>query len=325
MNRQILLALAVILTCELCCSADVPNVPSPPKVYGGYVLPADKYNQFVQTQYNWVNQYIVALINLVTTLGSTYVYDGANVQEFPAGADGLVLTARSTVPLGIDYEAAVGQVSVTTLGDLAVANSSGGLDRLPVGADGDILTASSASLLGVTWKNYQETGAYPVGTIVAFSPGIGGATPDGWVVCDGTVQYDPLGTGNSAQTPNLIGLFVLGTDQPGGSASGATGGYGSQHYDTAGLGTISHYHSYTTNDCNTGGASAGFPGTTGPLQGLADTMAHVHEISPFSGNTSSHSSEPSDYALVYIMKVAWLNNVQIAQSRRQNVWSIATR
>lgn len=105
--------------------------------------------------------------SLATTKGDILGASASSViQRLPVGTNGQVLTANSSAILGVDWETPTGgsgggipTSTITTKGDIIVANGSGVGTRLPRGTDGYGLTANSVASngLGVLWtpKLYQ--------------------------------------------------------------------------------------------------------------------------------------------------------------------------
>lgn len=292
--RGLIINLLAFLAIALpCMAAVVTSATVPPTRASLDTITATVWNNDVLGIYTYLNNNIVAVLNVLTAKGDQYVYNGAALTKQSVGSDGQVLTADSVQATGIKWAALANTTQLTTKGDLL--GYAGAAARIPVGADGQTLTADSTQALGVKWANPPTN--IPKGTIVAWSPaGAGTSTiPSGWGLCDGTIQ-------SGVQTPNLIGKFIVGTRPAGSVAAPATGGYGAQAVDAAGAGSITHTHSFSATG-TTGGPSA----TNTRLQGSGTsvsvpTSAHTHTVT-VSGSSSAGSFEPSDYALVYICKL----------------------
>lgn len=280
-----LLAAMVIAVPSLAAVITAASVPSTRST--GDTITATIWNNDVVGVYSYINNNIIPVLNLLTSRGDLYVYNGASLVRRAVGTDGQVLTADSAQADGVKWAAFANSTNLTTKGDLLTHNGAAAT-RLGVGANGTVLIADSAQTTGLKWGT--PSNLIPAGTVVAWSPAFAGTStiPTGWLLCDGT-----------SSTPNLIGLFIVGTRPASSSATPATSGFGAQTVDARGAGVATHTHTIggtfltaTTSSTTTCGSGAG---VTVPLS------SHVHTV-PSSGSSAAGSSEPSDYALVYIMK-----------------------
>jgi hypothetical protein len=288
MKKMWFLNLAFLLLWALPVMANViGSISVPPNRSDGEEITASIYNNDVLGVYAYINTSIVPVLNVVTSKGDLYVYNGSSLTNQSVGADGTVLTANSATATGLQWSAFANSTPLTTKGDTLIYGNSGST-RLPVGADGTVLTADSTTTTGVKWSA-PATGI-PAGSIMAWSPAYAGTStvPTGWLMCDGT---------NS--TPNLIGLFIIGAKPPGSTASLPANSFGAYSPDTAGAGTASHTH--TLSGSVTSGTAAATVTTDNTGSSVAASNNHVHTFA-YSGTSTSASNEPSDYALVYLMK-----------------------
>lgn len=253
----------------------------------GYVVTASDWNADVGGFYAYINNTLAPVLNVLTSKGDMYVYNGAALTRLPKGTDGQVLTADSTQATGLAYAALANATSLTTKGDILTRTASI-TTRLGVGTNGQVLIADSTTTTGLKWGSPPSSA--PKGSIVAWSP-IGAGTltiPATWTLCNGM---------NNA--PNLIGKFILGGRPSGDTSPAATTGYGVQTAETAG-GSVTHLHAYTK--------PLTVPASTNTVtvaSGTTSTVAssgHTHSVT-VTGNTGTASTEPADYVLVYIMKL----------------------
>jgi len=85
------------------------------------------------------------LVDPTTTKGDLIVQAGSStLARLGIGADGQVLTAKSSATLGVDWETPLAN-PMTTAGDLIVGGSGGTPTRLAKGADGTVLTMVSGA------------------------------------------------------------------------------------------------------------------------------------------------------------------------------------
>lgn len=287
--RGIIINLLVALIFAIPCFATVVSSAVVPSTRAsGFTVTNTIWNSDVGGVYSYINNNIVPVLNKLTTKGDMYVYDGSALQRLAAGTDGQVLTAASGDSKGVAFASFADAAQLTTKGDMLAYASSP--TRLGVGANGTVLTARSSATEGVAWES--PVSAIPTGTIIAWSPAAAATNtiPTGWFLCDGT---------NS--TPNLIGRFIIGT-RPGGSAAApASGGYGAQTVDANGSGSINHTHAIDAASGSTNGASSAIGGAQ--VGGtILSGSGHTHTFTVNAGVTGATTSEPADYALVYIMK-----------------------
>lgn len=290
-----LLTLWLILASPALCSV-LPTLVPPPSVNGAQVLQPSQWNASIVDVYTWCNTNIVPALNVLTTKGDRYVYNGTTLTRIGVGTNNQVLQADSTQATGMKWATFTGTQAVTTKGDLQ-ALGDGVIQRVPVGANNYALMVDGTQTVGVKWANLADgtTGVFPAGAIIAWSPLAAGTStiPTGFVVCDGT-----------AGTPNLIGLFVVGTRQPGSSATPAAGGYGVLTVDSGHATDTTHTHTFTPNSANSSGASATqtFVNNTAPPTIIDSHETHYHVLNLSPKVSGSATYEPSDYALIYLMK-----------------------
>lgn len=159
----------------------------------------------------------------------------------------------------------------------------------------------------------------PIG-VIALWVGVPTTIPAGWALCDGRVVDRTDGFG-PLFTPNLVGRFVYGTDNPhniGGQFgyNFATDVQGSHSHGGATAGTAlevghlpPHSHGYSV-PLNSGGASGNDRQVFTNVHTAAQTSvvgsgaAHGHPIAPDGGHAHNISLTvvPPYYALCYIMK-----------------------
>jgi hypothetical protein len=265
---------AVILTTVSSATAAGPfsQIGAFTSLNTGYVVQATDWNNAIGGIYTWINTSLcplTTLLNVVTTKGDLYVYDGSTLQRLAAGTNGQFLTADSTQSVGLKYSSASNVTNLTTKGDILGYDT--GLNRVPVGSNGQVLTSDSGASLGVSYQYIC-----PIGSVAWWSPTSAGTTtiPKGWAICDG-------GTHNSIVTPNLIGVFPLGGRPSGSGATPNASGYGAFTSDTL-QGTINTYLTVTG----------------GSPPGAMDILA--------SGTTAPYTQVfPASYVLVPIMFVGF--------------------
>lgn len=301
MRNNLLLVVSFLLLMTLPVGARIiPDVPTFLRYNPGDIPSAAGYNADVQNACNYINDHVVAALNVLDGQdpGAMYTFDALTqtmgVIPGPTNDDD-VLTADSTAASGMSYQAPTALTVNIAKGDIT-AQGADGLARLGVGSNGTILTADTTATLGLKWLPKDLSGVYPTGAIVAWSPAAAGTTtiPDGFLLCDGL-----------ANTPNLIGRFILGTRPAGSNASAASGGYGAQ---LEGVGTGSkanHTHTVAT----AGSVTTSPPGGIGLVANGAvnntATFTHTHTLNLNSLSTVTMTSmEPSDIALCYIIKQA---------------------
>lgn len=193
---------------------------------------------------------------------------------------------------------------MTTLGDMIYESAALVAAQLPgnTSTTKQFLTQTgtgSASAIPA-WATIQSADLpantlVPYGTIVAWWS-TDSTIPTGWALCNGqttTWQTGPH-AGSSVTLPNLIGMFIQGTDITGGSSTANANGFGSQGNQSQ-QGAATHSHTYSgTTSYESGAQSRGSSGA------LVPTYPHVHT---YSGTTSSANTQPPCYAIVYIMKL----------------------
>lgn len=99
----------------------------------------------------------------LTTKGDLFGFDTADAR-IPVGTNGHVLTADSTSPTGLSYQApGTPTLPVTTKGDILGFSTVPA--RVPIGTDGQVLTADSTQSLGVKWAAGGSGGLSSVYTV----------------------------------------------------------------------------------------------------------------------------------------------------------------
>ena len=289
--RGVFVNLAVALIFALPCMAAVISAAVPPATRAdGYTVTASTWNSDVGGIYSYINNNIVPALNKLTARGDLYIYDGSNLQALAIGADGTALTANSAAANGANWAVLANTTQLTTKGDLLTYGASA--VRLGVGSDGKLLTVRSSATEGIAWET--SSSSIPTGSIIAWSPFAAGTStvPSGWLLCDG-----------SSSTPNLIGKFIIGTRTATSTSAAAAGGYGIYTVDANAGGAVNHTHSLPAASGSTSnGASSTATAASSPGAFTASTFSHVHTFTAPSGTSGATTSEPSDYALVYIMK-----------------------
>lgn len=287
--KKLLLTLALLAFAMPAMANIVANVAVPTTRTTGTTITAAIWNNDVNGIYTYLNNTVIPALNKLTTKGDLYVTDGVSLNRLAVGTDGQALSAASAQTNGLQWVNFANAVALTTKGD--ILGYAAAAARIPVGADGAVLTADSTNANGVSYQS--PASAAPKGSIVAWSPSGAGTTtiPTGWLLCDGT-----------SSTPNLIGRFIVGTRPAASSATASVGGYGAQTVDANGAGAATHVHAMS-GSVNTGIPSATTPSTQVYPPGVyvVSQQSHYHTIT-YSGNSTSATTEPADYALVYIMK-----------------------
>jgi hypothetical protein len=162
------------------------------------------------------------------TQGDLITADGSGTPiALPVGADGLVLTADSGQPSGLNWTAAAG-VPALSQGEILSANAGGVATALPIAADGLVLSLDSSEPLGLRWVAGGGLPALAQGELIsataggvptAFPVGTDGQTlvldstqPLGLSWVDNTVPE--IGTGTTpSDTPTSIGSLPIPLDQ----------------------------------------------------------------------------------------------------------------
>ena len=287
--KKLLLTLALLAFAMPAMANIVANVAVPTTRTTGTTITAAIWNNDVNGIYTYLNNTVIPALNKLTTKGDLYVTDGVSLNRLAVGTDGQALSAASAQTNGLQWVNFANAVALTTKGD--ILGYAAAAARIPVGADGAVLTADSTNANGVSYQS--PASAAPKGSIVAWSPSGAGTTtiPTGWLLCDGT-----------SSTPNLIGRFIVGTRPAASSATASVGGYGAQTVDANGAGAATHVHAMS-GSVNTGIPNATTPSTQAYPPGtyVVSQQVHTHTIT-YSGNSTSATTEPADYALVYIMK-----------------------
>lgn len=295
MTNFIRLFLVFLLATAVASASVCPPIGQPARFNPGDVMRTlDHWNPTVVGVYTWLNTNVVAPLNLLVTKGDLYVYDGAHLQKLAVGTNGHKIVSRSSEQVGVKWESYSGEQPLTTKGDLLYFQDKL-VKRLPSGVDGQVLTVSAT---GVPSWSSALTNPFPVGSIVSWSPAAAGTStiPSGWALCDG-----------SNGTPNLIGLFVIGTKPNGSSSSASSGGFGAYTADSQ-HGSNTHIHSGYIASASGGGTGDGSNSQApiilnGAPNQFGNPGSHYHSIPPFVRSIQTASGEPADYALCYIMKL----------------------
>lgn len=291
MKYLIHLLVAVLITTGIAWSGVITPASSPGVKSGGQIPSASDWNTAVVGIYTYINNNIVSALNTLTTKGDLYVYSGTSLMRFGVGSNGQIVQAASGQPAGMSWVAAAGTDAVTTKGDLTGCDGES-ITRTGVGTNDYVVTADSTQTSGLSYTSITALTDMPQGAVIAWSPAGAGTTtiPAGWLVCDGT-----------SSTPNLIGLFIVGTRPNGSSATPATGGFGAQMVDARGAGAATHQHIVTIN-----ATTAAATGNTSNAQSgsavTIPTAAHTHVVTQQSGACGTASSQPAAQALIYIIK-----------------------
>lgn len=297
MKKLIHVSIAFLLSTAAAMALVVTPPTTPSILQGGYTPTASDWNTAIVGAYTYVNENIVTALNTITTKGDLYVYNGTNLARQGVGANAEVLIARAAQATGMTWGTTTGFQPVTTKGDLEVCDGST-INRLPVGTDGYALVARPSNSNGMAWESLANSQSYPAGSIIAWSPSFAATgTPSGWAVCDGTSGH-----------PNLIGRFVLGTRPNGSAASPSAGGFGAQNVDANGSGAVAHTVTFTLNVTDGSGGSQKTSVTSGDQDvqsGTGATVAgtHSHQLSSVVASAAGSNEKPSDYALVYLIKL----------------------
>lgn len=297
--KKNLLLLLLCLAVPLALAGPLPSTTRQTRNNPGAIITSAQWNAAIPGICNYINTYVVTPLNKLTTKGDVYGFDGTNIQRVAAGTNGHALTVDSTLESGIGYQSPLAQQPMTTKGDTLYGTGKT-IARLPVGGDGNALGLVDGL---PAWIDLSTSSNLPRGAIVPYSFSFAGSAtvPAGFAVCDGT---------NS--TPNLIGLFVIGTKPPGSSSSAVSGGYGAQGADGRGTGTATHTHaaSYPTGLIGVNPFNLEYDGASNVtpygVYGTDATVAapyHTHNQSGGAFGVTSVSNEPSDYALVYLVKL----------------------
>lgn len=283
----VLLALALLVVQAAWCAV-VPSLSTPTPLNNSSIPSATDWNDSLQAACNYLNNSVVAALNQVTVKGATYVYNGSSLTSVSPSSNGQVMVADDTTAAGIKWATYTGETAVTTKGDLEVTDGST-IARLPIGANATTLGADSTQAYGMNWS-VATNDNFPTGAVSAWSPTGAGTTviPTGWLVCDGT-----------SGTPNLIGLFIVGTRPNGSSSTPSSGGYGVHTADTKN-GSLTHTHSSSGSILPNAGAST-LPTKMNAGTKVVASSAHDHAIFASAGCTSTQV-EPSDYVLIYLVK-----------------------
>lgn len=254
----------------------------------GQILTATQLNSDFQTIYNDYNGNINNA-NIATSagigLGKLQLNPGAEAfnQQTTGNitwASGLTTDTQPEIAMTSDGFL-IGGPGSTTTPDVGLHRSAAGTWQMtsPSGTPAHaILDMAGGSIINATGS------IIPSGTIVAYY-NTSGTIPSGWLLCNGT-----------SGTPNLIGMFIMGSDVTGGSSTPNASGYGNPGNQT-GVGSITHTHTYS--GTTSGPSSSNTVQNTSPTLGVASTN-HTHT---YSGTTATQSvNAPAAIGIVYIMK-----------------------
>lgn len=291
MKKLTMFLLAFLTSCSFAVAQVVPSDNNFVGLSSTYVPTATDWTNELTNVYTWMNTNVANTLNILTTKGDTYYFNGA-LTRLGVGSNGKVFTGGSLPNWATATKKDIG---ATTKGTLVLNDGSTALQLLPPGANGAVLQADSSHANGVFWQTgiIQQ---FPSGTILPWSPSKAGTStiPSGWLLCNGT-----------SNTPNLIGMFVIGTTPNGSSSSAATGGFGKEGIDALGTGAVTGTH-----NCAFSGASGQtgslVSGTVVPAPAASPATAvfigTTHSISFGNPNTAATSREVADWSLVYICK-----------------------
>lgn len=276
----------------LACLSQTVSPVSPQYYNPGDTPSAGQYNTTVGGIYTWMNSYPVARLNAVTTKGDIYAHNGSVVSRLPVSTNNYVLKADATQTFGMSYASYSGATAVTTKGDVTGCDGSA-VTRVPVGANGYALQCDSTAASGLSYVDLSTRGELPKGAVIAWSPAGAGTTtiPSGFLVADGTMG-----------TPNLIGLFVIGTRPPGSGSSPASGGYGAPTADGAGSGTATHDHGASAYTTVSGFSVPNATVATDTGGGTAAHPSHVHGDTAAYATIAATSNAPAYYTCIYLVK-----------------------
>jgi hypothetical protein len=187
------------------------------------------------------------------------------------------------------------QMNVNFTACAAVIN--GELDTTNFTALAAITGSQLAASAGITNAQLVNGNSlFPYGSVVAWWA-VDSTIPTGWALCNGqtaTWLTGPHAT-DSIVLPNLIGMFIEGSDITSGVSPGNASGYGSQANQSI-FGATAHTHTYA----DTTALNAADQLCLGAVGVQAARNFHTHTQS---GTTSSVDLEPPCYAMVYIMKL----------------------
>lgn len=255
---------------------------------GGYIPTATDWTNQLTSIYTWMNTNVVTPLNSLTTKGDLYQYTNGGLGRLAVGSNTQVLTSDGT---NLVWGAATSQdIGARTKGTLISSDGSTAQYIAP-GSNTLILTVDSTQPSGLAWSNAQIQ-VFPKGAIFPWSPSKAGTNtiPTGFALCDG-----------SGGTPNLIGMFVVGSRPTGSSSSPAVGGFG---VEPPGLGNGHTTHLHNAAFVQNNGTTSGANGSS-VIVGVGAQVNgdYGHPITFNSINTNTGTLEPADWALCYIMKL----------------------
>jgi hypothetical protein len=120
--------------------------------------------------------------------------------------------------------------------------------------------------------------------------------PTGWALCNGqtTTWITGPNAGMPVTLPNMIGMFVQGSDVTGGSSTPNANGFGSATNQTQ-VGTATHTHMFS--------GTTGGPSNANVLDGAHLPIPDGNHTHNFSGTTAATNTQPPSYAIPWIIKL----------------------
>jgi len=287
MNKQKLSAIlfAILLTVGL--AAPLRSQPfTAPSAFtnktDGTIVFASDWNNTIGGLYTYITYTLLPQLNILTTTGDQYYYNGSQLARLAIGSTGQVLTVAGGLPT---WASGAG-LPLTTKGD-TLGYTGSALARVAGGTNGQVLTYNTAASTNLAWANPANLQSAP-GMIIMYNLTYGGSIPSGWVLCDGTNN-----------TPNMIGMIPIGGQASGGSSAANPAGYGNTSYgntygSTVAAGSVTV--GGTTSSAST--ASNFGAGTIGSFS--ATPSSHTHT---FGGSGSfSVTNQPASFSLIFIQK-----------------------
>lgn len=277
------LNLLVAFLCASMSFAAVPTITGFTTQADGNTITASIWNGQIGAIYTYINSYLVATFNLLTTKGDLLAHNGSAIVKLATGGsanNGKALVIDDSATPGIKWASIASTTALTTKGDLVGYDTN--LTRIPVGTDGKVLTAKSSEAAGVSW----ESSSVPTGTIAVWSGSIA-SIPSGWQLCDGTNG-----------TPNLQGLMVVGAGNASPAASGGMGllNPGGPSGDVSSGAGVGPEHSHSA----TGSVTLS---TVTNVQSGSGSSVVIAGTTPVSVGTFAATTTPRYYALAFMMKL----------------------